>query len=181
MIPVPSSKTAKEAALASQVARARRAGFNAVRPEDEIPAGTQQKTSNAALAGTVKTEKVDGKTRVTYGVASGDSLWTISQRFNCSVEELRGWNALPKQKRGLKVGQLITIWPGPAAAPIKDSAPVVAKAQQTANVSGSKTHQLAEGESLWSVSQKYGVSVDDLKKWNHISDHRALKVGQQLT
>ncbi|MFL5319396.1 MAG: LysM peptidoglycan-binding domain-containing protein [Myxococcaceae bacterium] len=179
MIPIPSSKTAKEAALANQIARARRAGFNAVRPEDEIPAGSQQKTSNAALAGTVKTEKVDGKTKVTYGVASGDSLWTIAQRFNCAVDELRTWNMLPKQKRGLKVGQLLTIWPGPAAAPIKDSAPVVAKAQTAGP--GGKTHQLAEGESLWSVSQKYGVSVDDLKKWNHISDNRTLKVGQQLT
>lgn len=187
MIPVPTSKTAKEAALANQVARARRAGYQAVRPEDEIPAGSQQKTSGSALAGTIKTEKVNGKTRVTYGIASGDSLWTIAQRFAVTVDELREWNGIAKKKNALKVGQLLTIWPGANAGPIKDSGPVVAAKtpaptnQVSANTPHPKTHQLAAGESLWTVSQKYGVSVDDLKKWNKIADTRSLKVGQLLS
>ena len=34
---------------------------------------------------------------------------------------------------------------------------------------------------LWSVAQRYGVSVDDLKRWNNIEDHLALRAGQSLT
>jgi membrane-bound lytic murein transglycosylase D len=60
-------------------------------------------------------EQVNGKIRVTYSVQSGDNLWSLGQRFDCSVDELRRWNNLPQRKRGLQIGALLTIWPGPKA------------------------------------------------------------------
>ena len=86
--------------------------------------------------GTVKTEVVDGKTRVTYGVQDGDCLWAIAQRFNVTVEQLQTWNALGKSARkGLQVGTMLTVWPGPAAAPIEvQPAAVVAKVDAPATV-----------------------------------------------
>jgi LysM repeat protein len=40
-------------------------------------------------------------------------------------------------------------------------------------------HTVLAKESLYSISKKYNVSVDDLKVWNHLStDH--IKIGQQL-
>jgi membrane-bound lytic murein transglycosylase D len=30
------------------------------------------------------------------------------------------------------------------------------------------------------VSRRYNVSVDELKRWNEIRDHRAVRVGQEL-
>src|SRR5262249_1880002 len=139
-----------------------------------------------------------GKTRVQYGVQSGDNLWTIAQRFAVSVDELKGWNNLgPKSRRGLQVGTVLTVWPGAGAAPIEVKAPVVAQvtppataavpaplapASKPAVAAGPRpsTHQLAEGETLWSVSQQYGVSVDDLKRWNRIRHARSLRPGQSL-
>lgn len=48
----------------------------------------------------------------------------------------------------------------------------------TANIQTS-THQVLPKESLYGISKKYGVSVDDLKKWNNLSsDH--IQTGQQL-
>lgn len=68
-------------------------------------------------------------------------------------------------------GRTKTIWQdrGPSA-PAR-----VAQQEKTARI-----HQLAPGETLWSVAQRYRVSVDDLKQWNGIRDHRALKVGQKI-
>ena len=43
------------------------------------------------------------------------------------------------------------------------------------------THQLAAGETLWSVAQRYGVSVDDLKRWNRITRAKALRAGTTLS
>jgi membrane-bound lytic murein transglycosylase D len=40
---------------------------------------------------------------------------------------------------------------------------------------------LAAGETLWGVAQRYGVSVEDIKRWNHIKDTRALPAGMRLT
>jgi membrane-bound lytic murein transglycosylase D len=42
-------------------------------------------------------------------------------------------------------------------------------------------HQLAAGESLWSIAQRYGVSVDDIKRWNNIKDTTRLPIGLRLT
>ncbi len=197
-VPVPSARALADAGhgLERQVARARAQGYVAPAPEDEIPAGTRTGPPRALAQGTVKTEVVDGKTRVQYGVQTGDSLWTIAQRFGVSVEQVQAWNSLGKKARkGLQVGTVLTVWPGPAAAPIEvKPAVVVAQvdrpatparppvASTPASPTGAKpgVHHLAEGETLWSVAQQYGVSVDDLKRWNRIRHARSLRPGLNL-
>jgi membrane-bound lytic murein transglycosylase D len=42
-------------------------------------------------------------------------------------------------------------------------------------------HTLTAGETLWSVAQRYGVSVEDIKRWNNIQDPRDIPAGKQLT
>ncbi len=209
-VPVPSGAALADGhGLERQVARARAQGYVAPAPEEEVPAGTRTGHARALAQGTVKSEVVDGKTRVQYGVQNGDSLWTIAQRFGVSVEQVQSWNALGRSARkGLQVGALLTIWPGPGAAPIDGKpAAVVAQADRPVTVSapaapsvsvaasaplpavpggappvGSKpgVHQLAQGETLWSVAQQYGVTVDDLMRWNRIRHARALRPGLNL-
>jgi membrane-bound lytic murein transglycosylase D len=197
-IPVPSARALADGGhgLERQVARARAQGYVAPAPEDEVPAGTRTGRARALAQGMVKSEVVDGKTRVQYGVQSGDSMWTIAQRFNVSVEQIQTWNNLGKKARkGLQVGTVLTVWPGPAAGPIEATpAAVLAKADAPATpvqpvkstvaapAPGAKPgiHQLAEGETLWSVAQQYGVSVDDLKRWNRIRHARSLRPGLNL-
>jgi len=187
IIPVPSARVPREgrpdAALERQVARAKRSGFTAAKPEEEVPAGAGNK---AVAVGPIKTEVVSGKTRITYGVQSGDSLWVIGQRFNCSVDDLRKWNGLGRHGRRLQVGTVLSVWPGEqpaAAAPVQNVAGTLVAAPSAPKAPGApapKTHLIAAGESLWSVAQQYGLSVTDLKKWNGITDHHALKPGQTL-
>ncbi|MFB1484696.1 LysM peptidoglycan-binding domain-containing protein [Corallococcus sp. RDP092CA] len=173
-------------ALASKVAQARRSGVVATRPEDEIPAGTPR---GPVAAGPVKTEKVDGKTRITYGVQEGDSLWLIANRFQVSVDDLKKWNNLPRRNRTLSVGTLLAVWPpdskGAAPAKVEERGGTIVVANAVAGQAPvgpkGKVHTLAEGETLWSVSQRYNVSVEDIMKWNHIKDHRTVPTGKLLS
>ena len=48
----------------------------------------------------------DGR-RVAYTVKSGDSLYTIAQRFNVQVEKIRDWNQVG---RYLQPGQQLTLF-----------------------------------------------------------------------
>ncbi len=118
VVPVPSATALKagrvDSSLERQVVKARRSGLVAARPEDEIPAGSQTSNVKTTTSGTVNVEKRDGKTRVTYGVARGDSLWTIARRFDVRVADLRSWNE-SLGGRGLKIGTSIVIFPGAAA------------------------------------------------------------------
>ena len=42
------------------------------------------------------------------------------------------------------------------------------------------THMVKSGETLYSISKRYSVSVDELKRWNYLYDDN-LSVGQELT
>ena len=189
VIPVPSGRggaAVASGALASKVAQARRNGVVAMRPEDEVPAGTPK---GPVAAGPVKTEKVNGRTRVTYGVQDGDSLWLIANRFQVSVDDVKKWNNLPRRNRTLSVGTLLTVWPsepagsGPAKVEERGGTIVVASAVASQAPAGpkGKVHTLMEGETLWSVAQRYNVSVEDIMKWNRIKDHRTLRTGKLLS
>ncbi|HEX8700292.1 MAG TPA: LysM peptidoglycan-binding domain-containing protein [Myxococcaceae bacterium] len=178
-IPVPAGKSAA-AVLERRVAQARRSGVTALRPEEEVPAGTPRAP---VATGPIKTEIIGGRTRITYGVQEGDSLWAIANRFNVTVEDLRSWNTLPRRKRGLQVGTIIQVYPGKASAVEERSGTVVATREQPKAAAPSRTavHTLAAGETLWSIAQRYGVTVEDIKRWNNIKDTRAIPAGKQLT
>ncbi|WP_426757234.1 LysM peptidoglycan-binding domain-containing protein [Myxococcus sp. Y35] len=181
VIPIPTGKRAGSA-LATKVAQARRSGV-VVRPEDEVPAGTPR---GPVAAGPVKKETINGRTRLTYGVMSGDSLWVIANKFNVSVDSLKQWNNLKRRNPTLQVGSTLFIWPegNTATASVQErGGTVLAKhTVSTTKPAGNagKVHALAEGETLWSVAQRYGVSVDDIMRWNKIKDHRTLPTGKVL-
>lgn len=52
--------------------------------------------------------KSSGRSRRTYKVRRGDSLWAIAQRHDCSVKDLRRWNKLGR-KSVLKPGQRLVV------------------------------------------------------------------------
>lgn len=183
VVPVPSAAALKagraDTALERQVARARRSGLSAARPQDEIPAGTQEGSGKTMASGTVTTEVVGGKTRVTYGVARGDSLWTIARRFDVRVAELKAWNEVLTSSR-LKVGLALVVWPG-AKADLQGSGSAGASTAAPAKAAAAKgtQHTVASGDTLWSISQLYGTSIADLRTWNNLGS-TTLKRGQVL-
>ena len=183
VVPVPSAQALKagkaDAALERQVVRARRSGLNAVRPEDEVPAGMQTAAVAAgkvAVGGSISVSTVDGKKKVTYGIGKGDSLWTIARRFDVHVADLKEWNASLGSPRGLKVGAALTVWPGPAADLSPTGATPVASQPK---VAAGTRHTVALGETLSKISQKYGCSLDELKRWNSLSTD-SVRLGQSL-
>lgn len=44
----------------------------------------------------------------------------------------------------------------------------------------SKTHTVQKGETLFSIAEKYGINIQQIKKWNNL-DGNSISVGQSLT
>lgn len=201
LVPLPSAQAVKagktDTVLERQVARARRSGVTASRPEEQVPAGSEPAapSGKVALAGSLSVSTVDGKKRVTYGVGRGDSLWSIARRFDVHVADLKEWNPALGSPRGLKIGAALTVWPGPAAdlsgagaAPVAVAAKAPAAAPKASpgagggkpgGVAAGTKHTVARGETLWKLSQRYGCTVDDLKRWNGLESND-LQRGQSL-
>ncbi len=60
-----------------------------------------------------------------------------------------------------------------------DEAPKPAKEKSGKRIKVKKTHVVKRGDSLYSLSKKYGTTVDALKKVNHLKKE-ALQVGQKI-
>ncbi len=105
IIPIEKSHGRVNGNVEQQKASARRAGVKAPTRADETPTTT----------GTVSVAHVEGKTRITYGVGRGDTLWSIARRFDVHVTDLREWNPALGSAKGLQPGAALTVWPGPAA------------------------------------------------------------------
>ena len=127
-----------------------------------------------------------------HRVRKGDTLSKIAVEHGSTVEAILGFNRL-SSPRALKVNSTLMI-PVPAGARRSTVAaahssaeaarsarrPPPVRAQKARASSPLSVHVIHRGDTLWSVSKQYGVTVADLKKWNGIRDHRAVRVGQKL-
>ena len=87
------------------------------------------------------------------------------------------WNSLETHQ--LEIGQQLRIIPPDLSVRKEEGNPTIT--DLTGNEKNKViTHQVVPGETLFSISRKYHVSVDELKKWNHLLDN-SLSVDQQLT
>ena len=115
--------------------------------------------------------KNDTKTR--YKVQQGDYLGKIARKFSVRVSQLKQWNGL--RGNNLSVGQRLTIYPRNSKA--KNS---TASVKKVVDLKGKKVYQVKQGDTLWTIAQKYpGVSVQNIKEWNDISGTN-LSIGASL-
>lgn len=126
-------------------------------------------TSSFSQADSLGIKKEGDKYFVIHKVMSGQTLYSLARRYGTTVTEIKAKNA--ELVNDLKVGQTINI-PygkpmGQAEIPTKNSA------------QAAKNHTVAAGETLFAISQKYGVDVNEIKKLNGLTSN-ALAVGQTL-
>ncbi len=124
----------------------------------------------------------------TYRVRSGDTLWSISRRFNVSVSEIRHWNNLSDS--GLRPGKklrLIARTDPPMLEPANrggdetpEAAKIKPKPETTKSAGGWTVHKVEPGESLWTIAKRYKVSIGDLTQWNNIEPDEKLYPGFEL-
>jgi cell wall-associated NlpC family hydrolase len=107
---------------------------------------------------------------IKHKIAKGDNLSVIAKKYGVKVKEISDAN--PNAPKILKLNSTLLI-------PNKTKA--IATTKQVENpVNTSGLHEVAAKETLWGISKKYNVSVDDLKKANPLLETEGLKIGQQI-
>jgi LysM repeat protein len=96
--------------------------------------------------------------------------------YDVSIEELRSWNSISGNQ--IAVGQRLFV-AAPARAATQQRPSVTEPVQSAPREGGRVQHRVRAGETLFSISRRYGVSVDEIRRWNSLTSN-LIEVGQTL-
>ena len=137
-----------------------------------------QLPSGAVGRFTAKLAKVQAGKRqarwIRHEIVRGDTLGTIARRYGTSVVALKGMNRLASDR--IRAGRhlMVPVSTGTLHASRLDRAAAEDHSEKS-------THRVRRGDSLWRISRKLGVSMEQLAAWNGLSVTTGLRPGQRLT
>jgi LysM repeat protein/ABC-type branched-subunit amino acid transport system substrate-binding protein len=99
----------------------------------------------------------NGKSFILYKVQAGETLYSIAKRYNVEIQKLIEINA--GLANGLRSGEVLKI---------PDNAPVLSESKGKSDNKPSHfiSHQVQRKETLYSISRKYGISIETLLEFN---------------
>lgn len=113
-----------------------------------------------------------GFKRHIYNVRSGDTLWDIARVFKVKVRDIARWNKM-SSKASLRDGKRLIIWEKISSSSSLDKQykddPMIQKV----------SYKVRRGDSLSTISDKFNISVADIRDWNRI-ESRYIKTGQNI-
>lgn len=118
------------------------------------------------------------ETFYTHNVAQGETLYSISRRYNVSQETIIQANPVLRE-RGIQSGDVLRI---PLAKQPSVTPTRPATSERTLHIGADETyitHNVVQGETLYSISRKYNVSVSELKRLNPETE-KGLMAGHML-
>lgn len=138
-------------------------------------------------------------TLLTYTVKPGDNLGFIAEWYDTKASKIRGWNNISGNM--IKPGQELRVYVpkskkhvykdinklsfsekrdngnSPQQAAKDDKEKVLAQNQRQKTF---VKYKIKNGDTLWDISRKNGVSIEDIKQLNNISNTRNLKPGMVI-
>ncbi len=140
--------------------------------------GTKVKKVNATDLSNSKADE-SGK-YITHSVRRGENLWLISKKYGVSISGLMKWNGI-RYANKIRPGQSLKVYieskPQSSGKKYASSQNPTTSPQKTEK---GRIHIVRKGDSLWSISKQYGVSVNNLKKWNGLLYSNRITPGDKI-
>ncbi|WP_428772149.1 LysM peptidoglycan-binding domain-containing protein [Vibrio sp.] len=117
---------------------------------------------------------------IRYQIQSGDTLSVIAKKHNTTTKVIRTANNL--NNNTIRAGRYLMIPTSTKddASYALSAANRLAKTQARSRGKYRMSHEVASGDSLWSIARKYKVSHQSLAKWNGMGPRDTLRIGQKL-
>lgn len=171
------------------------------RPERLVVADGNLATVNDGLFVTkdnlVDPENDSTKTKVIHTVKRGEKLTAIAKKYKVEVDDIMDWNGL--ETVVVRRGQKLEIYidkPAPKTALVVENTETVVEETVTPTpkketpkpkktppkkkeTDGIVRYKVKNGDTLWSIAKKHGVTVAQIKKLNNLRGD-AIRIGQTL-
>ena len=109
-------------------------------------------------------ENVNQINWISHVVVSGDSLWKLAKKYDTEVRIIKEINYIDSDLLSINDTLLI---------PLSKS--------KSNNFIPYEMHIVSEGDTLWDLSKKYNIAIEDLIRMNSLKKDSYLELGQQLT
>ena len=109
-------------------------------------------------------ENVNQINWISHVVVSGDSLWKLAKKYDTEIRIIKEINYIDSDLLSINDTLLI---------PLSKS--------KSNNFIPYEMHIVSEGDTLWDLSKKYNIDIEDLIRMNSLKKDSYLELGQQLT
>lgn len=143
------------------------------------PGGDKEQINMTSMSTTPKVPDVSVSTDETlyHSISAGETLYSISKTYGHSVEQVAAWNGLSPPYNNLKVGQNLRVSSGQKVQKTIASS----KGKKTVSKRGKIIQYIVKnGETVYSIAQRYGIKVFDLVTLNGIGEPYTIYSGQKL-
>lgn len=132
-----------------------------------------------------ETQAVTTSDRTTHTVQPKETLYAISHIYGVNIYDIKTWNNL--ESDNLEVGRVLIVSPDkkstePSGIVLSDT-PLAnvseIKDDKTPDQGYGRTHIVKQGETLYAISKKYGISQEKLRELNQLEDNN-LSIGQSV-
>ena len=115
-----------------------------------------------------------------YIVKKGDTLYSISRKYQITVPELRAANNL-SENDVLKAGAKLVI----PAADIENAAALSASKtsdykKDSSRTSATAAYVVQKGDTLYGIARKYNIKLNELLSLNNLDNSSTIKIGQKI-
>ncbi len=107
---------------------------------------------------------------IKHKISKGENLTVIAKKYGVKAKDISEAN--PNAPKILKLNSVLLI--------PNNKQTTETKFPETVTNTTPGVHEVQAKETLWGISKKYNVSVDDLKKANPSLESEGLKLGQQI-
>lgn len=142
---------------------------------------TEQVTTTQSSTTTTTSPVVNGLKLIEHKVVKGEYLTAIANKYKTEADSLKKWNQLTTET--LAIGQVLKVYV-PAEnngsnTSVNKENNTTANNQQPVKT-GPTYYTIRSGDTLWSLAQKYGTTVDKLREWNNLYNGKSIQVGMKI-
>ncbi len=152
-----------------------------IKGSQENGSSTNNSGNNTNSSGNAGTSNGGQTTGAKYTVQSGDSVWKISNDHGITMAQLIEWNNI--KNNFVYPGQQLIVSNGGSSntgANTGNTSGSNSSNSSSSNTASGTKYTVKAGDSVWSVSNKYGITMAQLIQWNNIQNN-FIYPGQQLT
>lgn len=120
-----------------------------------------------------KSQEESSKEIITYTICAGDNIWSIAKKYGVPQEKILKDNNLTECSI-LRIGQKIKI----TGSQNHQGTTQTAKNQPATTTI--QSYEIRKGDSLWTISRVFGVSIKTIMAENNLSENSILQIGMKL-